>query len=124
MRWLGTGGRGSSKLHRILLHMQAKETLWNWTQELGYGPYHQLMVVRGDTHWVDDFRVQDLSDPWAVYTKPWGHLCHRPPYADVPDDRVVLVGGKVAAHVLTAYTDYYHNSNPELDTPQRIEEYF
>merc|ERR1712179_507782 len=33
----------------------------------------------------------------------------------IPDDKVIILGGRVAGTVLTAYSQYYLNHHPDLD---------
>merc|ERR1712232_335076 len=115
----------TTNLIRNLLYLQNLEMLWNWTKTFTeHSEYTHFVVVRNDIYWVSDMPLRVFSDPFAVYTRPFGPLCTNDTRYDAPDDRVFILGSQVAEHIMTAYTAYFHNPNPELDDAAGNEQFF
>ncbi|CAE8689258.1 unnamed protein product [Polarella glacialis] len=91
-----------------MLHV---ELLWNRTQEVALASaqgakwdlgdyYSHVILVRDDIFWADDFHLRHFPDPWAAYSRQFGAPCERSP-AEGPNDHVLVLGGQVAAAILS-----------------------
>ncbi|CAK0870042.1 unnamed protein product [Prorocentrum cordatum] len=125
-RYLGRDTKAHPAFLSYLLRLRKVEALWNVTRAAG--EYSHVVLVRDDTHFVDDVRLADFPDPSAVYSQPFGFLCsRRDPVASVPDmpsDHVLVLGGEAAGRLLGVYGEYFGNPSPLLDEVLSVEHFW
>mmetsp|Transcript_53687 Transcript_53687/g.156484 ORF Transcript_53687/g.156484 Transcript_53687/m.156484 type:complete len:365 (-) Transcript_53687:22-1116(-) len=110
------GKKKSLTFIRNVLYLQGLEVMWNWTKSFKeHHLYTQVVVVRGDTYWLDDLPISMFDAHDTAYSRSLGVLCTEGVGKDDwPDDRVFVFGRDVADQILTAYTAFLHDQSPLL----------
>jgi len=112
-------GRNDTTFTRNLLWLKSMELAWNESVALeGPAKYDLVVLIRSDVFWVDDIALGGFRDPTAIYSRGLGSSYCQHEGSELPDDRVMVFGGRAAEVVLPRlWSDYYHNLSPELDSP-------
>eukprot|EP00927_Polykrikos_kofoidii_P043580 TRINITY_DN37655_c0_g1_i1.p1 TRINITY_DN37655_c0_g1~~TRINITY_DN37655_c0_g1_i1.p1 ORF type:complete len:373 (+),score=25.91 TRINITY_DN37655_c0_g1_i1:100-1218(+) len=126
-QWLGSA-KDSSTFVRDLHRLKQIEMLWNDTvTKFGVSAedYDHVILTRDDSFWADDVHLVQFPDPWTIYSRRFGILCEATdPASWGPDDKALIIGGRVAGEFLTMYTTYYHNLDQRLDRMDSLEHFF
>eukprot|EP00927_Polykrikos_kofoidii_P065993 TRINITY_DN61676_c0_g1_i1.p1 TRINITY_DN61676_c0_g1~~TRINITY_DN61676_c0_g1_i1.p1 ORF type:complete len:401 (-),score=49.41 TRINITY_DN61676_c0_g1_i1:18-1220(-) len=129
-RYLTTDRYPTITFWLALLRHKKVELLWNWTlgskASRAHGEDYSFVVfTRSDAHWVDDFHMQRFTDPWRIYSRTFGALCglQDEESAHLCSDQTIVLGGRVAHHLMTPYSSFYKIRNPYLNDAWCSEDY-